>query len=76
MYPSMQQHTDTPGSIGPLAQDLSWKGNGSSMFKAQSRDKVNQYRANQLLQTPGAGEYTPNINFVLQQKYSSGVMFP
>lgn len=71
MYPSTQ-----PGSIGPLDQDLSWKGQGSSMFKAQSRDSVNQYLANQLLQTPGAGEYTPNVNFVLQHKYASGVMVP
>jgi len=46
------------------------------MFKAQSRDSVNQYLANQLLQTPGAGEYTPNVNFVLQHKHASGVMFP
>ena len=54
-----------PESIGPLILDNTWKGNSSSMFKAQSRDRANKCATNQLLQTPGTGKYTPNVDFVL-----------
>ena len=35
-----------PESIGPLILDATWKGNSSSSFKAQSRDRINKYASN------------------------------
>ena len=38
-----------PESIGPLILDNTWKGNNSSSFKVQSRDRVNEYASNKIM---------------------------